>query len=40
MKDLEKTKKLITEPKKPCQDVELMGTESFNLLIDYCNTNK
>jgi hexosaminidase len=40
MKDLEKTKKLITELKKPYQDVELMVVESFNLLIDYCNTNK
>ena len=40
MKDLEKTKKLMTELKKPYQDVELMVVESFNLLIDYCNTNK
>jgi hexosaminidase len=38
--DLEKSKRLITELKKPSQDVELMVVKSFSLLIQYCNKNK
>ena len=38
--DLKKSKRLITDLEKPYQDVELMIVKSFNLLIQYCNTNK